>query len=339
MIRALPIIVLTLLLLAGCGGVEWFPETSGSGTTDSPSTPTDPDPGTTTVTVTAFSFAAKTNVNAGQLQTSETVTVQISGATSVPISVTGGEYSIDDGAFTADAGTVTTGSVVRVRHLASSTIGESVVTTLTMGDKSAEFTSTTGVPVVTAFSFPARTNVTAGETQTSDPVTITVSGGPVPILVSAGLYQKNTGGFISSAGIVASGDVITVRHIHPPGVLQAVTTLTIGGQSATFTSSTIDSTSNVPPFSFPARENVAGGSTQSSDPITVTLTQSEPISVSGGEYRINTGAFTSESGFVSSGDSIIVRHTAASSGQTVTTLTIGDRSATFTSTTAVAAAP
>lgn len=329
MIRVLPIIALCLLLVGGCSGVEWFPETAAS----NPSDPSD----TPTVTVTAFSFAARTNANAGQVQTSETVRVQMSGGTSAPISVTGGEYSIDGGDFTTAAGTVTTGNLVQVRHVASSTIGASVVTTLTIGDKSATFTSTTGLPVVTPFSFPARTNVVAGETQTSDPITVAINGGPVPIRVSTGLYQKNDGAFTSAAGTVVNGDRITMRHIHPPGVLQAVSTLTIGNQSATFTSTTIGSTSNVPAFSFTAKENVSAGSTQTSESITPALSVTEQVTVQGGEYSINTGTFTTQAGFMSSGDSVTVRHVAQASGQTVTTLTIGDRSATFTSTTAAAA--
>lgn len=318
------LLVLLGLLLTGCSGIEWFPEDDAASN----------DNGTSGTTVTAFSFPAKTNATAGQLQTSDTITVGISGAASAPITIAAGEYKINDDPFTSAAGRVNNGDRVTVRHLAAATAGQSVVTTLTIGDKSATFTSTTGAAEITAFSFPAKTNVTAGvDPQTSDPVTLAIIGGSVPIRITAGQYQKNDGAFTSADGFVVNGDRITVRHIHPPGVLQAVTTLTVGDKSATFTSTTIDATSNVAPFSFTPKANVAGGSTQTSDTITVTLATSEAITVQGGEYRINTGAFTSAPGTVNSGDQMTVRHTAAALGQTVTTLTIGDRSATFTSTT------
>lgn len=319
--------VLLGFLLAGCSGVEWFPDADSSD-----------DDGTSGITVTAFSFTPKTNASAGQTQTSDTITVAISGGSAAPITIVGGEYRINDEPFTSVAGTVTNGARVTVRHAAAATAGQSVVSTLTIGDKSATFTSTTGTAEVTAFSFPARTNVTAGEQLTSAPVILTINGGSAPIRITAGTYQKNTGAFTNAAGTVVNGDQITLRHIHPPGVLQAVTTVTVGDKSATFTSTTIGTTSSVPAFSFAAKANVAGGSTQTSETITVTLAASEPITVQGeaaqtGEYRINDGAFTSAPGTVNSGDQVTVRHIAAASGQTVTTLTIGDRSATFTSTT------
>ncbi len=65
-----------------------------------------------------------------------------------------------------------------------------------------------------------------------------------------------------------------------------------------------------------------------------------PISISaGGEYKINAGAWTSASGTVSQGDSVIVRITSSPSQETEvsTTLTIGCRSAIFSVTTGIVA--
>ncbi|WP_136526208.1 hypothetical protein [Geomonas ferrireducens] len=84
-------------------------------------------------------------------------------------------------------------------------------------------------------------------------------------------------------------------------------------------------------------DGVATGSTQTSNAVTLTMdTSNANISVSGGEYSVNGGAFTSTAGTVVNGDTVQVRQTAASTaGTTVTTtLTVGDKRATFSSTTA-----
>lgn len=63
---------------------------------------------------------------------------------SVAISVSGGEYTIDGGSTWATAaGTVINGDVVRVRHTSASATGTATNTTLTVGDTSDTFTSTT----------------------------------------------------------------------------------------------------------------------------------------------------------------------------------------------------
>lgn len=67
--------------------------------------------------------------------------------TAVPISISGGQYSINDGEFTGADGTVRPGQVVRIRVVSSSTSGEKVGATLTVGGGSAIFEVTTRVQV------------------------------------------------------------------------------------------------------------------------------------------------------------------------------------------------
>ena len=90
----------------------------------------------------AFSFADQFSVALSTLVTSAPITVAGINA-AAPISVTGGEYSINGGAFTSAAGTVTNGQQVRVRHTSSGANSASVNTTLTIGGVSDTFTSTT----------------------------------------------------------------------------------------------------------------------------------------------------------------------------------------------------
>lgn len=95
-----------------------------------------------------------------------------------------------------------------------------------------------------------------------------------------------------------------------------------------------DSTPNA--FSFPSQPSVALSTVITSQTITLSGTNVDAaISVSGGEYSVNGGAFTSSSGTISPNSTIAVRHTssASNSTNTVTTLTIGGVQGTFTSTT------
>jgi len=62
------------------------------------------------------------------------------------ISVTGGEYSIDDGEFTSANGTVSPWGRVVVRHTSAGTAFTATSTVLTVGGVSAVFSSTTGLP-------------------------------------------------------------------------------------------------------------------------------------------------------------------------------------------------
>ncbi len=89
-----------------------------------------------------FTFADQTGVALSTLIVSAPITISGINAPA-PISVTGGEYSIDGSAFTSAAGTVLNSQQVRVRHTSGATNSASVNTTLTIGGVSDTFTSTT----------------------------------------------------------------------------------------------------------------------------------------------------------------------------------------------------
>jgi hypothetical protein len=90
----------------------------------------------------AFAFVDQTNVAVSTLMTSNTITV--SGInTGTPISVTGGSYSINGGAFTTAAGTVNNGDSVRVQQTSSPSFATSTDAVLTIGGVSDTFTVTT----------------------------------------------------------------------------------------------------------------------------------------------------------------------------------------------------
>lgn len=101
-----------------------------------------PDGGGSDTTPDPFSFADQTGVALGTAITSAFVT--ITGIDTVAsISVVGGEYSINGGAFTSSAGTVDNGDEVRARHTASDEYLTDTDTVVTIGGVSDTFTSTT----------------------------------------------------------------------------------------------------------------------------------------------------------------------------------------------------
>ncbi|MDK2124703.1 outer membrane protein assembly factor BamB family protein [Parachitinimonas caeni] len=88
--------------------------------------------------VNPFEFLPAFNVKSGEWGTSKSITVTgISKPT--PVSVVGGEYSINDSAFTNEPGLVNRGDKVRVRARASLLAGDKSIATLSFNDATGTF--------------------------------------------------------------------------------------------------------------------------------------------------------------------------------------------------------
>ena len=196
-----------------------------------------------------------------------------------------------------------------------------------------------------AFSPASVTGVAVGSTQTSSSVTLSVTGDSASISVSgdaSSQYSVNGAGYTKTAGTVKNGDRVTVQHTASSIPGQTVTTtLTVGAKSASFASTT-SSASSVAVFSFPGSPlfEVAPGVTRTSEPALIAISGgTAAISVSGdasSEYSVNGAAFTKTAATATNGDQVMVRHvTADGVNQTTvtTTLTVGDKSASFITTT------
>lgn len=125
------LVLLPLLLLAGCGDVEWLPEYERE--------PTAPD---------SFSFESKKGVEPGRAVTSGSANISGITAGSAPISISGtsgssSKFSIDGKAATDVSGTVSNGAKVTVTHTASNDLGVTTTSTLTVGTVRGTFSSTT----------------------------------------------------------------------------------------------------------------------------------------------------------------------------------------------------
>ena len=292
-----------------------------------------------------FTFADQLDVAKNQSVVSSPITV--SGIDIVTdISVVGGEYSINNGAFTASVGSVVNGDSVRARHTSSVDQLTTVNTVLTIGGISDVFSSTTAAnpptdDVPDSFRFTDVDGVPLSSIQTSDIVVISGIDTASDISIVNGFYSINAQPFTSDDGVVVNGDMVQVQHVSSADAASRTdTTLTIGGISDSFSSTTeasvvpVDTTPDQ--FSFDLINDAALATEQTSDEITVSgINSASVISISGGLYSIDGSAFSSATSTVVNGNTVRLRHISASTeGSMVNTiLTIGGVSSVFLSVT------
>lgn len=96
-----------------------------------------------------------------------------------------------------------------------------------------------------AFSFTAQTGVALSTVITSNAISVTGINSPAPISITGGAYSINGGTYTSTAGTVTNGQSVTVQHTSSAiNNTVTTTTLTIGGVSASFTSTTLTAAVN-----------------------------------------------------------------------------------------------
>jgi hypothetical protein len=322
-----------ILMLAACGGGGGGGGGSGG----------DNNGGSRDTTPNAFVFTDQTGAPLDTVILSNTVTVSgINAAVNISINV--GEYSINSGAFTSNEGTVRNGDTVTVRVTSPASFSASVHATVGIGGVSDEFSVTTLAMDTTPdpFTFIDQTDVEPDTEFLSNAVTITGINSPAIVQISNGpvgngQYSVNGGPFIAFESTVVEGDQIVIRQDSAPGFSgTTTTTLTIGGVSESFVLVT-EALDAVPDaFTFIDQTDAILNTQFTSNAVTVTGTNAtSSISITGGQYSVNGGAFTSNSLLALPGDSIVVRQTSAGTFSTTTdtVLTIEGVSDTFSVTT------
>ncbi len=311
-----------LVMLAGCGG-------GGSGSDSGPQPPPGPD-----TTPNAFAFTSQSDVALSTPITSNEVT--ISGITAnASVAISGGEYSIDSGAFASGAGSIANAQRIRVRQTSAGQFSTATNATLTIGGVSSTFTVTTLAMDATpdAFAFPEQTNVERSVAVESAPATITGINTAVEVSINGGEYSIDGGAYTAAPGTVGVNQQIRVR-VNSAGQFSAATSavLTVGEVSATFTAIThaIDVTPDA--FAFARRLDVTRDTLVESEAITVTgMNAAADVSIAGGEYSIDGGAFTSAAGTIASGQTLVVRTRSSATWSKVTraNVTVGTISREF----------
>ena len=159
------------------------------------------------------------------------------------VSIAGGSYRINGGAFTTAGGAVIAGDTLQVRVLSASTASTSANATLTVGGVADTFTATTGDVDSTpeAFTFPDVIGARRGRDTATDPVTITGISTDVPISIVGGgaTYSVNKRAYTNVPGTLVKGDTVRLRMTSSAAPNTRVdTTVTIGGISDTWSITT-----------------------------------------------------------------------------------------------------
>lgn len=285
-----------------------------------------------------FAFSGRVGVDRSTQVYSDSIT--ITGINSnAPVSISGGEYSVGGGAYTATAGWISNGQTVAVRQLSSSAFLTTTDAVLNVGGVSAAFSVTTLAEdiVPDTFSFADRTDVNLSTTTQSGTITVSGINSLAPISITGGEYSLDGAGFTSAAGVVANGQTVSVRQISSSGFLTTTdAVLNIGGVSAAFSVTTLAEDTAPDAFAFVDQADVELNTEIRSSTITVAgINSSAAISVSGGEYSLDGVSFTALAGTVNGGDTVTLRQTSSTSFSTTTdaVLTIGGVSDTFSVTT------
>ena len=190
-----------------------------------------------------FSFTDQTGVALSTLIISNTITVTgINAGTS--ISISGGQYSRNNGTFTTSQGTAYNGDSIRVRHTSATVNNTTTNTVLTIGGVKDTFSSTTLANAADTtpnpFSFTDQTGIALNTTVTSNTITVAGINASSAISISGGLYSINGGGYVASASTVNNGNSVTIRLISSPNYsTSSNAVLTIGGVSDTFSVTTL----------------------------------------------------------------------------------------------------
>ncbi|MDN3653838.1 hypothetical protein QWY77_13925 [Thalassotalea ponticola] len=196
---------------------------------------------------------------------------------------------------------------------------------------------------VDAFSFTAQYEQPLNTLVSSNPVVISGVKSKAKLSISNGEYAVNGAAFTNKSDFISNGDTLVVRVLSANDYEQTTSaSVAIGGTKATFKVTTrsnpqqsvVDTTPDA--FSFINATEQTPSSQTTSNSITVTgINSATPISITGGQYSVNDGAYSATQSTVNNNDKVTVRVLNSSEFNTAVTatLSIGDISATFKSTT------
>ena len=332
--------------ISACGG-------GGGGSNPSPTvtaTPTITPTPTPTPTMTPdvvpsdFSFTPATNAMRSMLVPSNAITVSgIDAPTEISVS-DGAMYSINDGDFTADVGTVVNDQTVAVRIMASADFNTPVMATLTIGGVMAGFTVTTqqdNEPDAFADILTDEPSATKGQTITRGPVTVAGVAVEIPVSVSDNaMYSLDGTNFVANPDVaptLANGQRVWVRVNASETFTEMVNaSLTLGSVTESFTVTT--EAQDITPDAFDLGADVTGAtrSTERASAIVTIAGINDPaaVTIDVGEFSIAGGA-RATTGNVSNGETVQVFLDSAAEFNTavVATLNVGGVTDTFSVTT------
>jgi photosystem II stability/assembly factor-like uncharacterized protein len=193
----------------------------------------------------AIAFASKEGVAVNTEIMSDVAT--ISGITvKADISVTNGEYALDcdknSPTFTAEAGKVSNGARICVRHTSSEDTNTETTTTLNLAGSNVDFVTKTLVDrTPDAITIAPVVDAELNTVLTSPTVTVTSIDVPLDISIEKGEYSIGceAGSFTAEAGTIEENQSFCIRHTTSSNHGTTVRTrLTLGNESVSFNSTT-----------------------------------------------------------------------------------------------------
>lgn len=260
----------------------------------------------------------------------------------------GSTYSIDNGAFTDEDGTITDGQEIRVKVTSSALYKTSTSAIIAISGVTEAFSVTTLAQVFDTtpapFSFASIVNAALDTDYESSSVQLTGFDIAVPISVTNGEYAIDGGAFTSSAGTVAPGQTVRAKLTSSSSNETKVTcSITAGGTVGTFSVTTLAAVADddtPDDFNFQAVTGQPISTVTTSNTVTITgINTTVDVTIAGAtaQYSKNGGSFTSGAGTCVANDTLRVRITSSGTeGATVTAaLTVGTLTRYFAVTTAI----
>jgi hypothetical protein len=287
----------------------------------------------------SFSFNTVNDAPLLSYSTSNIVTITgINTSVAVTSPTNGFESSVNGGAFSTAAKTISNGQTLQLRVLTSNVLGDTKNTAIQVGDGAPVTWSVVNVLIADSnpdfFDIVDNTNVAASTVISSTPITITGINVPTAVTTTNGaLISINGGAYLSSPQNINNNQTLSVRLTSsstPGGVVSTV--VTIGNSPSTSLSDTWNVTTTTAgdttpdPFTFVNRVNQPPSTITESNLIVISgITSPSPISVTGSaQISINGGSWVT-SGTINNGDTLKIRITSSATlGATVgTTITVG----------------
>jgi hypothetical protein len=288
----------------------------------------------------AFSFNDVTEAPLQTYTNSNIVTITgITASTTVTSPTNGFETSVNGGAFSTAAKTISNGQTLQLRVLTTNVLGETKSTTVIVGGGSPVPWNVTNVLVADSSPnfFDIIDVIGANPSTLTSSLPVTITGINVPSTVTTtnnAQLRINGGSWVDSPTTINVNETLQVRLTSSPDPGGLVSTVvTIGNNPSTSLSdtwnlyTTTDNDTIPDPFNFVNRPNQAPGVLVTSNTVQIKgITAAAPVTVTGGaQFSINGGSWVT-SGNINNNDTLTIRITSSSTlgGNVSTSISIGN---------------
>ncbi len=251
-------------------------------------------------TPSGFSFVPQTGVALNVPVTSSPLIISGANFVAAPISITNGNYRINNGPFVPSVGLILQGDSVAAQVVSSPAPNTQTCATVDISGVTSPFCVTTGQASVTNYTL----------TVSKDGMgTGIVNSNPTGIACGMDCSEDYASGTpVSLSAVPAMGSTFAGWSGECTGTTTCMVTMD-GVKMVTATFAPAPVTTTPDPFTFNAQTGAGLNEARTSNTILLGGANfvSAPISITNGSYRINIGAYTANSGNVNSGDSVTLQ--------------------------------